>query len=360
MENVSAGLLKKFRKFCKSLSTKDNVAILHHEDVDGLCAGTIASRAVEKLCGKKPKISIPFQYGRMAPEGLSALLEKNRINKLICVDLGLDSFPEIVFSAEKFCEILILDHHKIYRDLNSDKTVFLKTQFFSKKEPSSYVASKFSFDLFMKVSDISECDWIACVGILGDMSFKAWKPFFRKTEKKRKTSFKELDRIRELIEAVETISPKDFSALAKEFLNANSPKQILSGRFMKHLKKFEKEISFFEKDFEKNSESFPEIELIYYEIEPKFDVKSALINRVSQKNPSKTIILMQKRNGMGNFSARRQDFKVKMNELLENAVKGISNGSAGGHIPAAAGRIPLNSISKFKKNLMGFLSAKQG
>ena len=55
------------------------------------------------------------------------------------------------------------------------------------------------------------------------------------------------------------------------------------------------------------------------------------------------------------FSARRQDFKVKMNELLEEAVKGIPDSSAGGHIPAAAGSIPKSYEDRFKENIVKIL-----
>lgn len=55
------------------------------------------------------------------------------------------------------------------------------------------------------------------------------------------------------------------------------------------------------------------------------------------------------------FSARRQDFRVKMNELLEKAVKGIPNASAGGHIPAAAGSVPRDYLNVFKENLLQIL-----
>lgn len=351
----SKKLFGKFEKYCSSLSKKDNIAVLHHADSDGLCAGVIASKSVEKLAGKKPKLSIPFRYGYLPEKEIVLILKKNKINKLICVDLGLDGFPNIVFESEKFCNILIMDHHKIYRDLNSEKTVFLKAQFFSKMEPSSYVASKFVFDMFSRIADISETDWIACVGILGDMCFKSWKPFFKKTCRKRKISVEKLYKLNEMIEAVEMIDPKKFSLVGIEFFNAKIPKKLLSSKFMKYLDKFNSEIAVFEKDFEKNAEHFQELELIYYEIEPKFDVKSPLINRLSQKFPDKTIVLMQQKGSMGNFSARRQDFKVKMNELLENAIRGIPNSSAGGHIPAAAGRIPLKFIPQFKENLIQFL-----
>ncbi len=52
------------------------------------------------------------------------------------------------------------------------------------------------------------------------------------------------------------------------------------------------------------------------------------------------------------ISARRQDYKVKMNNLMEKSIKGIPNSNAGGHIPAAAAKIPKRFRGKFRKNLL--------
>lgn len=350
-------LFLRFKEYCNSLSKNDRIAILHHADCDGLCSAVITAHAVEKLSGKPPVLFIPFRYNGLAPQEFRKLLESKRISKLFSVDLGLDNFPEFLKEAEKVCPIALMDHHKIYNNLNSNKTIFLKTRFFSKKEPSSYACSKFCYDMFSKILDVSEKNWIACIGILGDMGFKAWKPFFAKTLLQRKITRENLDKAVELIEAVETVKQKDFLKLLKEFQKAKSLKEILSSNFMKYSVQLKKDLEYYLKDFEKNSEKFPELGLFIYEIEPMHDIKSAVINRLSLKYPKKTILLIQKKNEKANFSARRQDFKVKMNELLENAIKGIPESSAGGHIPAAAGRIPVQCIQQFKENILAYLKS---
>ena len=73
--------------------------------------------------------------------------------------------------------------------------------------------------------------------------------------------------------------------------------------------------------------------------------------------PDKTLIFLQHRgDGFVSFSARRQDFKIKCNELLENAVKGLKGAGAGGHVPAAAGRIKEKDLPEFKKRVLSMLS----
>ena len=75
--------------------------------------------------------------------------------------------------------------------------------------------------------------------------------------------------------------------------------------------------------------------------------------------PHKTIILLQiLPRGRLRFSARRQDCKVKVNDLLVEAVKGIPDSNAGGHAPAAAGSIPRQYAKKFKNNVIAILEKK--
>ncbi|MCD6434598.1 MAG: hypothetical protein J7L14_03225, partial [Candidatus Diapherotrites archaeon] len=64
-------------------------------------------------------------------------------------------------------------------------------------------------------------------------------------------------------------------------------------------------------------------------------------------------VVFQRKNSHVLFSARRADFKVRCNEMLEFAVRGI--GVAGGHIPAAAGSANAKHLKKIKKRIVEYL-----
>jgi len=353
-------LERRFKAFCKGLSAKDRVAILHHSDADGFCSALIAAKAVKKLSDRKPVAVMPYEYGNKAQEKKArSLIKAKKANTLIVVDLGLDSTEKglEIFPFEKG---ILIDHHKMYKDLNSPKLVFLKAQFFTKRDASGYAASKFAFDLFGRVADIDECDWLACIGILGDMSLKNWKSFVQKTVKKRNVSVTWFYRFLDLIASVEVLSPKRMPELFWEFYNAEKPADLLESRFSRYLKKFKAEKDALVEGFDSKAEKFPEIELYFYSIRSKHEsIKSYVINEISELHPNKTIVLMQfLKNGRVRFSARRQDFKVRVNDLLSEAVKGIPDSGAGGHVPAAAGNIPRQHLSRFKKNVVEILERK--
>lgn len=356
-----APLLKRFREFCRNLKKSDRVAILHHSDSDGLCSAVITAKAIESLTGKKPVVVRHYEYGNRGQEKkATSMMKKAKTNTLIVLDIGIDSNPQALKKQYKFEKCLIIDHHTLYKDLNSEDTVFLKAQFFTKKDPSSYVTSKFAFDLFGKVTDVSKLDWIACIGIIGDMGLKNWRPFVKKTIQKRGISLTQLYEVEDLIAAVEALADEDIGKLFQAFCKAKRPKGILKSGLSKHLKKFKREKAKVVEGFNELAENFPELELFIYSIKNKQEnLKSYAINEISGMHPNKTIILIQDIGGKRlRFSGRRQDFRVKINELLVKATKGIPESTAGGHVPAAAGSIPRKHLKKFRANLLRILRKK--
>ncbi len=347
-------LLQKFDNFVKSLSNNDKIALFHHSDADGFCAALVVSRALEQILGKKPdfRFVIPVPGSALNAEHLSELKAKGA-NKLISVDLSLDQNLENLKHAEKSMELLILDHHKLYNDANSARTTLIKSQMISEIEPSHYCASKLSFDLFSRLTSLEGMAWIAAVGILGDMGREQWKDFMKQAAEKAGLTSEQLNNIKEIIDAVESMSFSGLYGLFSVFYS-NKPKELLAGEYAKKVADFKKELSTYIENAKKNAEIFEEKELVFYFFESDHQIKSALINELAIEIwPKKTVVVVQDfGEGDLRISARREDFKLKVNELLENAVKGIEGARAGGHAPAAGGRIPRGTLETFKKNLL--------
>ncbi len=354
-------LLLKFKQFCNGLGRQDRVAIIHHSDADGFCSALITAKAVEKLSGRKILVVQPYEYGNRAQwQNAVKRMKKDKINTLVVLDIGIDSSPKKIEEQAEFEKCLIIDHHKMYKDLNSEKVLFLKSGFFTEKDASAYATSKFAFDLFSQVTDIAELDWIACIGIIGDMGLKHWEAFVQETIKRRNLSLTSLYRFNDLIGAIEVFAAEKMPQLFWAFYEAKNPADILESNFQKYLEDFRKEKDFLIEGFEKGAEKFPEIELCFYYIKSEHEnIKSYVINELSGMHPSTTLILFQDLGGDRiRFSARRPDFKVKANDLLVEAVKGIPDSSAGGHAPAAAGSMPKKYLKKFKKSVIRILKTR--
>ncbi|MCX6798715.1 MAG: hypothetical protein NTW59_01295 [Candidatus Diapherotrites archaeon] len=356
-------LLQRFTGFCKNLNSTDRIALIYHGDADGFSSGLIAAKAVESITGKKPVVVCHFEYGdRAQGRKIVSLMRKKKVNKVLIMDIGIDSAPHSM--AEKFCfeQCLVIDHHQMCRDLNSEKMVFLKAEFFTDKDPSSYVTSKFAFDLFNEVTDVGGLDWLVCIGIIGDMNLRNWQEFIQKTIEKRNVSLTWLYRFVELIAGVEVMAEDKIEQLFWQFYNAKDPSDVLESGFKKYLEQFREEKEELVRAFDGKAEPFPELELFFYDIKAKHEnIKSYVVNEISEMHPNSTVILLQYLGGgRVRFSARRQDFKVRMNDLLVEATKGIPEATAGGHVPAAAGSVPKQFAGQFKKNVIKILGEKYG
>ncbi len=354
-------LLKRFKAFCNGLKKTDRIALLHHSDPDGFCSGLITMKAIKKITGKLPEYISPYEYGNQEQaDKLVRVTKRKKLNKLIVVDVGIDGGSNWKEMFVAFEEVLIIDHHKIYQDLNSKKVVFLKAKWFSKKDPAQYACSKLCFDLFNKIVDIKKTDWIASIGIFGDMSFRSWKSFVRKTVRESNFELELLCELLELIAATEVMAEHRMGTLLMEFYNAKSPRTLTKSVFCKYTKGLRKERDRLINGFTEKADYYPEKELFVYEIKTDREgIKSYVINEISTVLPNQTIVVIQDSgNSDLRISGRRQDYKVKINELMEKSVIGIPNSNAGGHIPAAAARIPKKYKAKFKKNLLRI--AKKG
>ncbi|MFH1588596.1 MAG: DHH family phosphoesterase [Candidatus Diapherotrites archaeon] len=351
---------KKFKEFISELKKEDNIGIYFDGDPDGLTAGAIIFRALKKM-NLTPKLI--FTQGKGNPflsKETADFLKKNKINKFICVDISLDQQPEGIKECEKTAEkILILDHHKRYNDVDSDKTVMFKSGELSELDGAAYPSAKFSFDLFSEFTDLNGESWISATGIIGDNGLRHWKEFIEEVYEKHKTNFSKLNKLQELISAVEVSNAQKLNELVIEFINAKKPEDILNSRFAGLIKELEKEMNKLMEKFQKEKEVFEELELVFFEFESSKRIKSPLANMVSNEfYPNKTVFIFQVTGEKVLISARRQDYKVKVNDLIEESIKGFDNASGGGHIPAAAGKIMLNDLKEFKERIKKKLKHK--
>ncbi len=343
--------------FASSISSTDKVCILHHTDPDGVCSGVIAAKIVEAISGKNISAHMHMPAGVISADSeIIARLKSMGTTKLVVTDLGIDQSPQAVKIIERFAEIIVIDHHKIYNDISSEKTRVVKPQLFSEIPPGSYPASKLCFDLGRGASCIESLDWIAAVGLIGDCSFIQWKSFVDSVlekhgmEKMKDVFDTVLGRIASIISNAESYDSAQASEAFSILYSAKSPFDALNSRLKDYNEIVGAEIARLAGRMESDAEKKNGI--ILFRINSKYRVRGPLSTKLSLMNPSSTIILVQD-NGDGTIgiSGRRRDGKVAVNDLLEKAVAGINGASAGGHAPAAGGAVPSKSFDEFRKRL---------
>ena len=345
---------QRFSAFTKNLTPADKIAIVYDSDADGFSAGILAAKGIEKLRGRRPDLCMVQEHKRSTiSKQTIQKLKNSSITKIIFVDMAVEQDVDRLGEVTEFAEVVIFDHHKIYNTPDSERVLLLKSQFFSDIDGSKYPTAKLVYDIFADVIDMSDLDWISSVGIKGDMSYEQWKDFVDDAIEKNNLNIKDLESLVHIIGATITINRDEITELFEAFMQANTPKELQIEKFKRYLKEVEDELQRLLNEFDKKAEINEELGLIFYMVESKLGVKSALVNVLSsQRFPEKTIIIMQENdNGMVTLSARRQDFKIRMNDLLEMATEGLSNAKAGGHIPAAGGILKKEDLETFKRRI---------
>ncbi len=339
-----------FDQFVRSLGKDSRVAILHDTDPDGVCSAVIVAKAVEKITGNKTKLRVhqDDRTGDIFDETIKKLKE-NKINRLIITDKPIDYRPEGVLIAEKFSKILIIDHHKKYTDINNENICLLK-------EGSYYPSSKIAFDYFSRYVNLEDLDWLAAAGLITDYAFKYWgefldKVFKRYNIKKTKDIFtNELGEIGSIIKYAEVYNLDNVQEIFDIIYNAKNPRDVHKSNLKKYYDKVKIEVDKAVKEFNKKKEVHGDLD--WYEVKSKYPLTSVISSIISAKDQSRTLVITQNFNGRYNVSARRQDQKIAVNDILSEAVVGFENASGGGHKTSAGSVFNTKDYVEFKKRVL--------
>lgn len=354
--NKNPKLLEKVDGFLRNISKKDKVCIIHDTDPDGVCSAVIMAKCVERLRGKKIELHIPVskkQYGITAD--MIKKMRQKKITKLITTDFSAEHDLPLLKKLEKQMEILIVDHHKLYANYKSKRTVLYKPQLFSNVEPSAYCTGKLAYDAAKRVVNVEDLDWVAAAACIADIATKPWKSWIRKVFKKYKLAIKKdmfrtgIGQVAVTISSTEVYDVKLVPKCFNSFYTAKKPKDILKSNLGKYKiiidKELKKHLILFNKKAEKNKQ------MRIYELTSKYRINSVLSTILGLKYPHKTIIIINKTHPFISVSARRGDKKIAVNDLLEKAINGFKKANAGGHVPAAGAGFSKKYLKQFKQRL---------
>lgn len=347
-------------RFLSNILPEDRIALIFDSDADGISAAVIIAKVLKKFYKKDIGLAISASHGvEFIGSELINKLKENRISVLISTDLALDKHLEHLDNILDFAKILVIDHHTSHKQFYRENILVLKPQLLqSKLDSSQYCTSKWVYDLFSQFLDIQDLDWLAATGLIADSGYQSWRSFVKKVLKKYRLKIKKdpfktsLGKICDDIAYAEIYRKDNANKIFFKLYRISSLKAYLK-KPIKVTKEPFKEILF----YEKNSSKFAEHHgnLILFHIAPKLRIGSVLSTRLSTKfYKKKTLVIVQ---DLRNYpllliSARRNDFKVPVNELLEKAARGLQHSSAGGHIPASGARIQKEDYGLFKQRLL--------
>jgi single-stranded DNA-specific DHH superfamily exonuclease len=307
--NFIAGSEKKFFDFMGKLTDKDKIALISHNDSDGIASAVIVSKVVGNIESVTFLAYKPDLLGQVIPE-----LKIKKINKVVITDLTVDEEPESIKYLEKFADVLVIDHHRFAQDINSEKTTFIKAH-------SDFPASYLCYYLFSKIQKVE--GWIAALGISADRvdkyhnlnSSKVFEDFGLGEAPKTGYFWKSGMSICYALVYLSGREKEVYDIMMKA--KSIDDLDVLD----KYASEIQKELDFYLEEFESKHEEFND--LCYFYFKPKYMINSMLINAISVMGHNKTYVIVIERDGKIKVSARRQDQSIDCSRLLKEAVEGI-------------------------------------
>ncbi|MBM3233258.1 MAG: hypothetical protein FJY98_01690 [Candidatus Liptonbacteria bacterium] len=337
--NWITGNEKRFAEYVGSLDDKDVIAVVSHKsDLDGIVSAKIVSEAID------PNIVRLVGYEELNDE-LIEELRKEGVTKVVMTDLNFKTKDKFI-KLESFAKILIIDHHQIIEDFNSEKTVYMNAQ--------GMCAAYLCYFLFSQIQELKSWDWAVACASLSDWAWKSNGGFLSEVYKKYGGEFVPGD------EEVKDSKIWDFQY--KLYLALVYYKDTIYDFYDRFPRQFGElgilggHIAEVQEEVDKALESFDsekkEINGRYvWEFKGIFPIREVVINDRSHKIPDKTIVIYRKSNNLVKCSFRRQDRGEDVSILARKIVEGFENSDGGGHKAASGCLFPLKYIAEFMDRL---------
>lgn len=204
-----------FAAFVAPASHDANVVALHDSDADGLAAGVVWQRGLERLGFTHVRRLLPDRERSAWSAGNRETVEAAKPDRLFVLDLG--SQPEPLLPGVSTC---FVDHHRPGGVPPGDTLV------------SAYAwdpiptTSLLVWDLFAPLTDVADLDWVAAIGLLGDLGDAA--PFPLLAEAKKRYTAKYLKEAVALLNAARRASRYDPESAARALLAHADPRALVN------------------------------------------------------------------------------------------------------------------------------------
>lgn len=336
--NFLAGDEKRFLEYSSSLNNKDKIALISHNDLDGIVAAKISNKVFNTN-------NLKFLNYTDLNDELVKELKTLDVDRVIFTDLAIGN-PGIIREIEKFAKVLIIDHHLFNVDLNSKRTIFMNSQ--------GYCSSYICYYSFSKIKNMEELDWLVACACVSDFQFFNNQEWLKNVYEKYGDNF---------IGTSEGVRNGKFwniiydLALSLIYFKQN-PRFVYGfiGNKFEDIGGLEIYVKPVKEDIDKSIEDFYKEKRkinggYFFEIHSSFPVREVVINELSTKENNKTFIITEVQEKYYMISARRQDKKVDLPDIIKKLINGFEDSNSGGHIPAVGGHIPLRYVEEFKLRL---------
>jgi oligoribonuclease NrnB/cAMP/cGMP phosphodiesterase (DHH superfamily) len=333
----------------EKLEASQNPLFFFDNDADGLCAFLILRRAIDRGKGIAIKSfpDLKEQYVKKVEElnpDAIFILDKAELSK---------EFAEQV--EQKNIPITWIDHH----ETKTPKQTIEKTSYYNSlpsAEPTTYITQK----IFNRQEDL----WLATIGCISDVYIPDFaKKFAEQNPELLNPNLEPLD-ILHSTEIGKIVRMLNFGlmdtttnviALIKYLFKAKNTYDLLEeNRHTKQLhKRYTQLNEFLNKQIAKAEANIdPKSPTIFFSYAGNTSMSSEIANKLYFKHKDKLIIVAFKRPEKINISIRGENAL----KITYKAIANIEEATGGGHEKATGAMIPVDSLDKFKQNIIKILN----
>lgn len=362
--NITQDFLEPATEFIKEIGEEEEVLIIHHWDMDGTSSSVIVSKLLKELRGKPADNAIiPRNRGYHLEEKDTQMAKD--ADKLIVLDFNLQA--EELENLDKHTDVLVVDHHNFDRkpDVN-----FVNPR---EVEEDVYIpCSRLALEIAEVFDMENELRWVAGLGVIQDFGVDSSPELFKKLKNNYEPYLPE-DLNQETLakqceygrySSVLNIKPyrdsKKYAKLAYQALMKSDDLKELEAQeeyrkvyevFLEMQDEFKKALENYEEEREIDREKM----VIFFEIDSEFRITSSIATNKSANTPEWIHLVIQKKDGEANISARCQSGRVDLGEKMKESLPDEAReegAEAGGHQKAAGASFPEEYLDEFKSNLL--------
>lgn len=210
-----APLAAPFRAFADRFAPGRPVAVLCHSDCDGLAAGAILAKALERA-GHRVAVEVTGKGGSAWAPEVAPRLAAHGPQALIVADLGCRAEPVL-----PGVPTLFVDHH---RPEGVPPGAVLVTGYGTDPTPTS---GQLAWECGGLLADVSDLDWIAAISVLSDLGDSA--PFALLADVRKNHKITHLRDATALLNAARRSATGDAAPALRLLMTATGPKDVLTG-----------------------------------------------------------------------------------------------------------------------------------
>lgn len=203
-----------FRAFVESLDRTARTVILHDFDADGVTAGVVLQRALERVGFTDLQRVIPTRERDAWTDANRAKLAEAGARALFVLDLGTRD-EALIDGPQCF-----IDHH---RPDGVPEGALLISAYTWDPIPNT---SLLVYDLCSALTDVRDLDWIAAIGVVSDLGERA--PFPLMTEVRARYAMKDIKEATTLVNAARRASRYEPERAARALFEHASPKELVT------------------------------------------------------------------------------------------------------------------------------------